>query len=177
MGFEQTVDAYKRQIQAELDDLLAAGLQIQGSFPAHLLIIKAELNQEEKHGAPLLSQEDGEALHKALAALSYRPDQICVLSAVHVTEQAHIQEIPHELLKLAVESIDPAAIILCDKLAQSSFVQAYQLQEAFEAGQLKLIFGRRVLYLDGFEQSLASQQAKQLMWKHLKQLKAEGEAY
>lgn len=164
------------QIRTEIDDLLAAGVPLSGQVPSPVLLIKGELNDAERAGAAILSGADGEALKKSLKVLGYPEGQISAVSVISVLQpqdegsQAVLGELPAELIRLAVETIDSELVILTDTLAAQRFARAYELDDEIKEGLPTRVWGRTVLALGGFEAALQDPQAKQVMWARLKEV-------
>lgn len=74
-----------------------------------------------------------------------------------------------ESLKELVEGLDPIAIIATDPSALSALAQAYGA--AAEPNSISRMNGRAVVGLNEFETMLENDDAKQLAWRLMKQLK------
>ncbi|AEB06261.1 hypothetical protein Corgl_0134 [Coriobacterium glomerans PW2] len=170
--------------EAEFHDLERRGVQVAGNVFTTILLVKGELNEQERAGSRLLGGPDGTALRSALLRLGYAPENFCALSAV---DPAHPSAtLDHRLFREAVEAIDPEDIILLDEVAAEAMLEAYpdslernngSRHEGLEPGLVVRVLGRRVIALDGFERALATPRAKQRMWAYLKQLSPLGAPY
>ena len=182
------VDALKQ----ELDGLVQRGVRMTGNATSSIVLVKGELNQEERAGGELLAGNDGAALRAALVRLGWPPEDVCCLAAVAGEgETGHAvadtgELLPVEVFREALEALDPEAVVLLDNTAAHAMREAYgdalaQIEQFDEAmlkpGLVAHVLGRRVLALDGFEASLASPREKQRMWAYLKQLPPLGAPY
>lgn len=187
---EALVAAQKQQVQS----LLARGVRMVGEATSPVLLIKGELNDAERAGGELLAGADGRALHAALGAVGYNPEDFCALACVLGgasasgadgdaaainAEQAGAQ-LSCDLFCEAVETVDPMTVILLDGVAAGCMREAYAdalvAIEDFDEAMLKPglvthVLGKRVLALDGFEAALSDGAAKQREWAYIKQLK------
>lgn len=168
-------NAYIKRLEAELEDLRSTGVSLVGSVPAPVCLVKGAANESELSGVEPFSGMDGEALSKSLNALGYPENAWTGLMTQYIPGDGSAQNLPAELVRLALEVIDAATIVLCDDQAAESFQAAFGLDDKPAPGQLQYVLGRRVLALGGFEEALGSQEAKQVMWFRLKQLTPEGE--
>ena len=124
---EALVAAQKQQVQS----LLARGVRMVGEATSPVLLIKGELNDAERAGGELLAGADGRALHAALGAVGYNPEDFCALACVLGgasasgadgdaaainAEQAGAQ-LSCDLFREAVETVDPMTVILLDGVA------------------------------------------------------------
>ncbi|MDO4536624.1 MAG: hypothetical protein Q4B54_00535 [Coriobacteriales bacterium] len=158
------------------------GAQLSGNAFSSVMFVKGEQGPAEKAGGALLSGPDGKALRAALLALKYSPQDWVALA----TWDDAGAPLSAELLRLAVMTLDPATLIACDEAAAQALRDAFAhdlcelelLEDALlEPGRVVKVAGMRVLNLGGFEQALASDRAKQLMWARLKQIPPLGEPY
>ena len=182
--------AAKRQ---ELESLEGRGVVIAGNALSVIVLVKGDLNQEERAGGELLGGADGAALRAALLRLGYDPEDFCALSAVAGAGDPMIASslpvgapLPPELFREALEALDPEAVVLLDDVAvevmREAYADALAVIEQFEVAMLEPglvahVLGRRVLSLGGFEASLADAKAKQRTWAYLKLLPPEGSPY
>ena len=178
-------------VEQDLEALAARGVRIAGNAFSDIVLVKGELNEEERAGAELLSGADGTALRSALGAMGYAPEDFCALSAVAggVEDPTGAREgelLPAELFRYALETLDPEAVVLLDTTAadlmRETYADALVAIEDFDTAMLKPglvahVLGRRVLALDGFEAALAQKSEKQRMWAYLKQLPPAGAPY
>lgn len=178
-------------VDQDLEALAARGVRIAGNAFSDIVLVKGELNEEERAGAELLSGADGTALRSALGAMGYAPEDFCTLSAVAggVEDPTGAREgelLPAELFRYALETLDPEAVVLLDTTAadlmRETYADALVAIEDFDTAMLKPglvahVLGRRVLALDGFEAALAQKSEKQRMWAYLKQLPPAGAPY
>ncbi|WP_293824229.1 hypothetical protein [uncultured Parolsenella sp.] len=170
--------------KAELGDLAGAGVCMAGNAFSHVLLVKGEPEVADASGnvPALLAGPDGVALHKALGALGYAPEDWGALS---VRDVDGFPLVPGTL-RLAIATLDPSTLIALDEAAAAAIREAFADElvelESFDAamltpGAVVRLLGMRVMALGGFEKSLSDPKAKQLMWARLKQLPPEGEPY
>lgn len=168
--------------RAEIGRLEEAGVRMAGNAFSPVLVAKGELDAEELAGAELCSGKDGVALRAALGALGYAPEDWCALATV----DAEGRPLDASLMRLAVTTMGPLTVVLCDEGAAACFRDAYMEELAclgsidaamLLPGYVALVLGMRVMNLGGFEAALADERAKQLMWARLKQLPPLGEPY
>lgn len=177
----------------ELESLSARGVRMDGDGFSPIVLVKGELNEEERSGGELLSGADGRALRAALLRLGYAPEDFCALAAVAgevepgvVPVRAPGDPLPPELFREALEALDPEAVILLDAAAVATMREAYadtlvsieRLEAAMlEPGEVARVLGRRVLALGGFEAALDDPADKQRVWAYLKRLPPLGAPY
>ncbi|WP_307975002.1 hypothetical protein [uncultured Parolsenella sp.] len=170
--------------RAELGDLAQAGVVMTGNAFSHVLLVKGEPEVPAADGSmpALLEGPDGKALHAALGALGYAPEDWGGLS---VNDVEGYPLVPGTL-RLAIATLDPSTLVALDDAAAAAIREAFADElvelESLDAatlapGLVVRILGMRVLALGGFEKSLSDPKAKQLMWARLKQLPPEGEPY
>lgn len=186
-------EALAAAVEQEMASLQARGARVSGNAFSPVLLVKGELNVDERQGAELLSGADGRALRAALSAIGWEPQDFCTLATVFGEADPSIADCPQadeplpvDMLREAVEALDPEAIVLLDNAAadalRETYADALAIIEDFDTAMLKPglvapVLGRRVLALDGFEASLADPAQKQCMWAYLKQLTPLGAPY
>ena len=167
---------------AEIDSLIARGALAGGHAFSEVLLVKGELSDGEKGGAPAFSGADGTALRASLERLGYAPEDWEWLLAVD--EAGGPLDV--SLFREAVCALDPTTLVCCDEAAAALAREAYaddlfaveRLEEAMLApGVVARICGMRVLNLGGFAAALADAHEKQVMWARLKQIPPLGEPY
>lgn len=170
---------YLAKTQAEVDDLVQAGVVMAGNAFSQVMLLKGQAEQE---GMGLLAGPDGVALRAALKALGYEPQDWVGLSAIDADGFA----LTPGTLRLAITTLDPSTVIALDEEAAAALRETYadelvdleNLEQAtLQPGVRAQVLGMRVLNLGGFEQSLSDPAAKQLMWARLKTLPPLGEPY
>jgi hypothetical protein len=72
-------------------------------------------------------------------------------------------------LRLIVEAVDPAIVVLLDERAAADFSRAFDV-EAPRVGVVEVVGGRRVLAVEDFAASLADEALKRRAWAQLKAL-------
>lgn len=179
------------QASQELESLLSRGLRAVGNGFSPVLLVKGELDADEKAGGELLAGADGAALRSALSAVGFAPEDFCGMAAVYgepvgVAAGEPGTPLTVEFFREAVEAFDPEAVILLDDAATALMREAYAdalaAIEDFDTamlmpGLVAPVLGRRVLALDGFEAALADRASKQRMWAYLKQIRPAGAPY
>ena len=190
----ERIEALAAATEQELDSLVRRGVRMVGSAFSPVVLVKGELNEEERGGGELLAGADGTALRAALSAIGYAPEDFCGLSAVAGSFEEGLapsdvevgRPMPADLFREALEALDPEAVVLLDDTAADLMREAYADElsaiESFEEamlmpGLVTHVLGRRVLALGGFEAALASPAKKQLVWAYLKQIPPEGAPY
>lgn len=174
----------------ELDVLCARGVRMEGNAFSPIVLIKGDLNEEERAGGALLGGADGTALRASCAAIGYAPEDFCALAAVAgegddpaLTLGATL---PTEVFREALEALDPEAVLLLDATAadlmRETYADALVAIDDFDTAMLKPglvahVLGRRVLALDGFEAALGDKREKQRMWAYIKQIGPVGAPY
>lgn len=173
------VAMYLDKAKAEFADLQAAGVVMSGNAFSQVLLVKGE---PETDGTALLSGKDGEALHSALGALGYEPQDWAALA----TLSAAGEDLAPDTVRLAITTLDPATVIALDEGAAAALREAYAdelidmddlNQATLQPGYVVPVLGMRVMALGGFGASLDDVHAKQQMWAYLKQLAPLGEPY
>ena len=168
--------AYAAQLSDELKDLTDTGVLLGGSIPAEVLFISSAL-KDAPESQNLIEPDTLDALEKSLDALGYLENSYTILSSVSLGPDNVALDLPKELMRLAIEVIDPVSIISLDKKSSSLLFDAYEQQKSPQFGSLEQILGRKVLILDGFAKSLDNPKEKQLMWHALKKLPPEQAPY
>ena len=179
--------ALTAQAKQELDSLIARGVLMNGNAASPVLMIRGDLNEQERSGGDLLAGRDGAALHSALQTLGFAPEDFCAFSVVATAApDPAMQEVPAgelisaELMRETLEAFDPECVIVLDETAANVLREAYSsalaIIDDFNSAMLMPglvvnVLGRRVLVLDGFEAALDAPKEKQRMWAWIKQLK------
>lgn len=174
--------AYLAKARREIATLADRGVRMAGNALSDVCLVKGDLSDAERAGAPLLDGPDGVALRASLTALGYAPEDWCGLAAVDEAGRM----LDPELLRLALVTLDVDTLIVCDETAAAVLREtlADELvtlpdirQSMLEPGLVVIIAGMRVLNLGGFAASLGEETRKQLMWARLKQLPPLEEPY
>ena len=174
--------AYLAKTHREIAVLADRGVRMAGNALSSVCLVKGDLSDAERAGGALLGGPDGVALRASLTALGYAPEDWCGLATVD--EAGHALD--PELLRLAVVTLDPDTLVVCDETAAAALREALAdelvalpdiRQSMLEPGLVVIVLGMRVLNLGGFAASLGEEAQKQLMWARLKQLPPLGEPY
>lgn len=174
----------------ELDALCARGVRMEGNAFSPIVLIKGDLNEEERAGGALLGGADGTALRASCTAIGYAPEDFCALAAVAGEGDDPVltlgATLPTEVFREALEALDPEAVLLLDATAadlmRETYADALVAIDDFDTAMLKPglvahVLGRRVLALDGFEAALGDKREKQRMWAYIKQIGPVGAPY
>lgn len=177
----------------EADALASRGVVARGNGFSPVLLIKGEVGVTEVVSGAVLDEAEDAALRAALLRLGYAPEDFCVLAAVYGPGEEGAAPAPDvgeplaaDLLREAVEALDPEAVVLLDDAATAVMREAYsdalaaidQFEVAMlEPGLVANVLGRRVLSLGGFETALADAASKQRVWAYLKRLPPAGAPY
>ena len=181
-------NALAAAMEAELASLEERGVRMAGNAYSPVLLVKGDLNEDERSGGVLLAGADGRALRAALSAIGWAPEDFCALAAVAGAEAAGAPAgpLPAPLFRDALEALDPEAVILLDEAAAAAMREAYAadlaLIDDFDTATLKPglvahVLGGRALTLGGFEEALVDSHKKQVVWASLKQLPPLGAPY
>ena len=113
----------------ELDALCARGVRMEGNAFSPIVLIKGDLNEEERAGGALLGGADGTALRASCTAIGYAPEDFCALAAVAgegddpaLTLGATL---PTEVFRETLEALDPEAVLLLDATAADLMRETY----------------------------------------------------
>ena len=164
--------AYVRKARAELSALAEEGVRATGNAFSPLLFAKGRPNEVERAGKEPLSGADGKALRAAALALGYAPEHWAALALWGADGTA----LDGARARRAVAVLDPATLVACDDQAALVLEDALGC-EPLVPGQVTEVLGMRVLALGGFEDALADQRAKQVMWARLKLVPPLGAPY
>ena len=176
---EQVRSLFEVRAKAELAaaDALAPGSDVvahSGALFAAVALVKGLPGPAEASGGAALSGADGEAAHKALAALGWAEDAI--FAALSRPEPGLPAEQRADRLRMQLEAVDPALVIALDAEAAADLAEAFGVaRPAFGAEQR--VLGRRIVAVDGFEASLVDTARKKRVWTQLQAAKAEGPVY
>lgn len=175
--------AYIAKMSEEVARLERSGVIMTGNAFSSVLVLKGVPNEQEwQEPAALLSGDDGKALRASFARLGYPPEDWAGLLVC----DAEGAPLGQELLRLALTTLDPATLVLCDEAAADAVRGAYaedlvlvdDLNQALVTpGVVVYVRGMRVMNLGGFEAALADAHEKQVMWARLKRLPPLGEPY
>jgi len=184
VAYERSVRgrAYVQKARFELASLEDEGVVTAGNAFSPVLFVKGVPGAAERAGDALLAGADGKALRASLLALGYAPEEWAAMAAWRKDGGA----LSAELVRLAVATLDPATLVACDEAAADVVRDAYA-QELFSladlgeamltAGLVAQVAGMRMLNLGGFEDALADDHQKQVMWAYLKQIPPLREPY
>lgn len=114
---------YLDKARAELGDLAQAGVIMTGNAFSHVLLVKGEPEGPAADGSVprLLEGPDGKALHAALGALGYAPEDWGGLS---VNDAEGYPLVPGTL-RLAIATLDPDTLVALDDAAAAAIREAF----------------------------------------------------
>ena len=95
---------------------------------APIVLIKGDLNEEERAGGALLGGADGTALRASCTAIGYAPEDFCALAAVAGEGDdpaLTLVTLPTEVFREALEALDPEAVLLLDATAADLMRETY----------------------------------------------------
>ncbi len=186
-------EALAAAVEQEMASLQARGVRVSGNAFSPVLLVKGELNVDERQGAELLSAADGRALRAALSAIGWEPQDFCTLATVFGEADPSIADCPQageplpvDMLREAVEALDPEAIVLLDNAAadalRETYADALAIIEDFDTAMLKpgLVAPCSVVACwpsTALRPRLPTLRKKQRMWAYLKQLTPLGAPY
>lgn len=145
---------------------------LHGNRFASVLAIKGEPGPAERAGKPPFFGEDAQALESAFVTMGFESGSWCGI-ALELPEKESIDALE---LRLLIETIDPQALVALDHCAILLLQEAYgvELMPVIpEPGKKSRILGRALVYVEGFEAALASNdggEAKKRVWNELKAL-------
>lgn len=137
-----------------------------------VVAIKSQMGERDSLGQAPFFGADGQALESALAALEWGSNNWCGI----VLELSDEQTLSPEVLRLLIEIIDPVALLVLDERALDALKLGYKgelLPDTIKPGVKIRLLGRAVVFVDGFEEALASktEEARRRVWRELKALK------
>lgn len=150
-----------------------------GNAFASLLALKEKPGKTEFEGGLPFSGADGLALDKAFGKLGWGFGSGDTRTWSGILLAPHNQtELSSDELRLICEIIDPLTIVALDEGARVALIAAFTSAEEgmlinFLPGKQCEVLGRRLVSVEGFEDSLADDHAKQKAWAQLKQSRFE----
>lgn len=178
--------ASARKLHTQIDDiqkidfaaLRAAELEpwlsfLYGNRFAPVIAIKGQPGEAELSGKPPFFGADAEALESALCALGWGSNSWSGI-ALDVPSKGVLSASD---VRLLIEIIDPRALVALDLPAVTALKESFGdelLPSVPRPGQKTWLLGRLLVYVDGFETALASEdegEAKRRVWRELKALK------
>ena len=160
---------YESKARAELaaaDGLVPGsdGVPWRGELLASVALVKGLPGPAEASGQPALAGADGDAADKALVALGVDPVAVFRTLSRPVPEADPTR--CGARLRLQLEAVDPSLVIALDRVAADDLRQALGLTELPFGVQVD-IAGRRVVAVDGLEESLGDAARKRRVWRQL----------
>jgi uracil-DNA glycosylase len=177
---------FRADIERQLEPFAA---HIAGDVLASLLAIKGRPGAAERAGGAPFSGADGLALDKAFGSLGWGfgsqdtrrwagllltvAGSPAPPAATLPTAESCAATLPAATLRLICELIDPLAIVALDEEARTALIDAFSSTEEgflaeFTPGTETRVLGRQLISVTGFEDALASEDAKQKVWAQLK---------
>ncbi|MDR2035306.1 MAG: hypothetical protein LBP91_01330 [Coriobacteriales bacterium] len=147
-------------------------VHLHGNRFASVLAIKGQPGEAENKGQPPFFGSDGEALESAFVALGWGSNNWCGI-ALDLPGKGVVSE---QDLRMLIEIIDPTVLLALDRMAALKLKESYGelLPSIPEPGIMTKLLGRALVFVDGFEAALTSQQedeAKRRAWQQLKAIK------
>lgn len=141
---------------------------------AEVLVVKGLPGPAEASGGAAFSGADGEAAAKALAALGYTEgDLYFTLSRPSSGNDA---ERLAARLRAQIEAVDPLLVLAVDSAAAADVAAAFGIKQPKWGSEVRVL-GRRIVAVDGLEDSLTDPARKRRVWEQLKAARAEGPVY
>jgi len=141
-----------------------------GNRFASIMAIKGIPGEAESKGQPPFFGPDSEALERALVALDWGSNNWCGV-ALDLPQRDILS---NSDLRLLIETIDPQALLALDEKAIVALQDGYgtELMPRIPQPGIKTkILGRALVFVDGFEAALSSEEDKRRAWRELKALK------
>ena len=140
---------------------------LHGNRFASVVALKGEPGIAESKGQPPFFGADSEALERALVALDWGSNSWCGI-ALDLPGRATLN---HSDLRLLIETIDPLALLALDNKAIQALQEGYGtelLPRIPPPGTKTQLLGRTLVFIDGFEAALSSEEDKRRAWRELK---------
>jgi hypothetical protein len=155
--------------RADIERQLAPfSAHITGNPLASLVAVKGVPGEAEREGGLPFSGADGTALDKAFGRLGWGYGSKDTRTWLGVLLPSGSFD-----LRLVCEIVDPLAIVALDERARGAIVDAFKSTEEgfladFTPGAQSTVAGRLLISVDGFEDALSDETAKQRAWAQLK---------
>jgi len=147
---------------------------IRGNVLASLIAIKGTPGPAELAGKQPFSGTDGLALDKAFGHLGWGfGSQSTRIWLGILPNLPGLPTLGPSELRLVCEIVDPLAIVTLDEAARLAIIETFSAVNKNMKADLKpgaecRILGRQIVSVEGFEESLADEDAKQKAWAQLK---------
>lgn len=169
-GEEHIRALFEAKARAELAhaDTLAPGSDLiawSGALLASVALVKGMPGPAEASGGAALSGPDGAAVAKALVALGWPAGSW--FATVSRPEPTIASEKRVARLRLQIEAVDALVVIALDGVAAQDVAAAFDLTGELAPGQPVVAFGRRLVAVDGFEESLGHEVRKRRVWRQM----------
>jgi hypothetical protein len=162
-------DARVRAEIAEADALVGEGLvRCGGDQYAVVMLVKGRAGPAEHAGGEAISGPDGRAAASALKALGF--DAQSVFRVLSRSLERDDSAEAAKRLRWLIEAVDPVVVVALDTAASQDCARAMGT-EPLVAGNVRVSRGRRLLYVDGLEGSLADPALKRRVWSQFKGLR------
>jgi uracil-DNA glycosylase len=158
-------------------DRLAPGsdaVAARGAVLAEVAIVKGSPGPAEASGGAAFSGADGEAAVKALAALGYDERDLFFTLSRPATGVKTVRLAAR--LRAQIEAVDPSLILAVDGTAAADVAAAFGIDRPSWGREVRVL-GRRIVAVDGLEDSLTDSARKRRVWEQLKAARAEGPVY
>jgi len=134
---------------------------------ARVMLVKGHRGPAEDAGGEALSGLDGTAAAKALGALGFDPESVFRALSRPVGEADETALAGR--LRWLVEAVDPEVVVAVDSVGAQDCSLALGIR-CPAPGRPVDVRGRRLLFVDGLEASLADPERKRRVWSQLKSL-------
>lgn len=151
-------------------DAVASG----GALLAEIVLVKGVPGPAEASGGPALSGADGEAALKALVALGW--DDRAVFRTLSRPQPGASSDRRAHRLRLQIEAVEPALVLALDADAAADVAGAFGITR-LPFGKEVRVLGRRIVAVDGLEESLGEPARKRRVWRQLQAAKPTGPVY
>ena len=156
------------EIIASLTDQMQpfAGYMI-GQMAADIMFIQGNSSGASQAGQAAFSSSVAQALQAALPVLGWHENDWCGV-LLHPVGEALLRA---DQLRLIIEINDPLWLVALDedalKLINAALADENE-PASTDDGNVSIVMGRRLLFIDDFESSLGNNEAKQKAWTQLK---------
>ncbi len=136
-----------------------------GALLAQVALVKGLPGPAEAAGGAALSGPDGEAALKALEALGWNPAEVFFTLSRPVS--GGDAERRARRLRAQLEAVDPRVVVALDAEAAEDLARAFGVDPP-RPGTPIAAMGRRLVAVESFEASLASDRLKRAAWTQMK---------
>jgi len=145
-----------------------------GALLAEIAVVKGMPGPAEAAGEAALSGRDGAAIATATEALGWRPEAAFFTLSRPTTGLDPARCATR--LRAQMEAVDPVVVVALDHMAAEDLARAFGA-EPLEPGVATEAFGRRLVALTAFEETLSDRDRKQTAWAELQAARPPGPVY